>query len=172
MPKSFAYTKKMIGINYQKTKNSNHVDKLTTIYENLIEITKKDAALSGRAGSSNRIKNNSSSRKKRVIKKISWGNVDGLIEQRKFNNVSDLCEKRLKTAPDDAQAYYYLALISKIDGAIGAAELLLKKAVYLDPNHHKALRLFGSLVEQRGDKKLAEVLRRREGRARKRSNAQ
>jgi chemotaxis protein methyltransferase WspC len=169
-PKSFAYTKKRIGVSQLDTKNANHMDKLTTIYENLIEISKKDAALSKNIKSSNR-KNANRDAKKILKEKISWNNIEVLIEQGKFNEVSILCEKRLKTAPDDAQAYYYLALISKMDGGNGSAELLLKKAVYLDPNHHRALKLFWFLAEQRGDKKLAESLRRREDRARKRSGA-
>ena len=69
----------------------------------------------------------------------AWDQIESLIEKGRLNDASVLCENRLKKAPDDAEAYYYLALISKMEGSVGAAELLLKKSVYLNPDSHKAL---------------------------------
>ena len=165
-PKSFAYTKNVMGINYNKENKKGHTDQFVEIYENLLEITKRDVALSKKL---HPLRENGN--KKQIKTKVGWKKIEELIEKGRTNEASVLCEKRLKKAPDDAEAYYYLALVSKMEGGMGAAELLLKKAVYLDPNHHKALGLFCLLAEQRGDQKLALSLRRREGRARNRLSA-
>ncbi|MCK4586249.1 MAG: methyltransferase domain-containing protein [Gammaproteobacteria bacterium] len=167
--KAFAYRKKKLGVNQLKSNGSEHTNQLLKIYENLVEITQKDAALSNKI---KRLENDkrANNPKTNDVKEISiWNKVESLIEKGHLSDASTLCEKQLKKSPDDAQAYYFLALVSKMEGSAGAAELLLKKSVYLNPNHHKALSLFCLLAEQRGDEGLAESLRRREGRARKRS---
>ena len=169
-PKAFAYTKKRLGVNNIKTINNEHTNKLLTIYENLVEITKNDAAISKKIKISNKKTGSHSRNINNGKEKIVWENVKKLIEKGQLKDASVLCEKRLMQVPDDAQAYYYLAVVSKMEGGVGAAELLLKKAVYLDPNHHKALSLFSLLAKERGDLKLVQSLRRREDRARKRSN--
>lgn len=170
LPKSFAYIKNRLGVNHIKESKNEHTNQLVTIYENLVEITQKDIALSNKIRSSNSNKNVHSFNKNQEKAQPVRDKIEKMIEKGQLKDASELCEKRLKAAPDDGQAYYYLALISKMEGGVGAAELLLKKAVYLDPNHHKALSLFCFLAEQRGDTKLAQSLRRREGRARKRSS--
>ena len=170
-PKAFAYTKKMLGINNINEGKNEHTNQLINIYNNLVEITKKDVELSkkisdpGKKQAVDRKGNNP------VKEKSIWKAIERMIEKGRLKDASDLCDKRLKKAPHDAQIYYYLAIISNIEGGVGAAELLLKKAVYLDPNHHKALSLFCLLAENRGDKKLAQSLKRRESRARKRVSA-
>ena len=170
-PKSFAYKKNKLGVSQIKKERSDHTDKLITIYENLVEITQKDAELISKNNNLAVIRKTSRANKK--IKKVEneWKNIESLIEKGQLFDASTQCEKQLKQKPDDAEAYYFLALISKMEGSTGAAELLLKKAVYLNPDHHKALSLFSFLAQQRGDDGLAETLRRREGRARKRSGA-
>jgi chemotaxis protein methyltransferase WspC len=169
-PKSFAYRKNKLGINQDKSDGKKHTNQLMAIYENLVEITQKDVALSKKINFSGENKDNKKKQKKRAKEISVWGQVEGLIEKGYLSDASLLCEKQLKKSPDDAQAYYYLALVSKMEGSAGAAELLLKKAVYLNPDHHKALSLFCLLAEQRGDEGLAESLRRREDRARKRTS--
>lgn len=168
-PKAFAYRKNMLGENNKVARGKKQTKQLIEIYENLVEVTQKDKALSNKLNRPDK-KQHKLSDKKSYKKEISiWDKVESLIERGRLTDASVLCEKQLKKIPDDAQAYYYLGLVSRMEGSLGAAELLLKKAVYLNPNHHKALSLFCMLAEQRGDKELAESLRRREGRARKRS---
>lgn len=167
-PKAFAYTKKVLGMNYIKEGKNEHTNQLINIYKNLVAITKKDVELSKRISSPGKKQAVSRKEKNPVKKKSIWKAIEKMIEKGRLKGASDLCEKRLKDAPHDAQIYYYLAIVSNIEGGTGAAELLLKKAVYLDPNHHKALSLFCLLAEKRGDKKLAHSLKRRESRARKR----
>ena len=167
--KPFAYRKKKLGVNQLKSSGSEHTNQLLAIYENLVEITQKDVALSNKVKRLGNSKRANKPKTKDVKETSVWNKVENLIEKGHLSDASTLCEKQLKESPDDAQAYYFLALVSKMEGSVGAAELLLKKSVYLDPNHHKALSLFCLLAEQRGDEGLAESLRRREGRARKRS---
>ncbi len=170
IPKSFAYTKNILGVDHIKSSIDEHTNQLVTIYENLVEITQKDVVLSKKIRLSNKKQNVHVNNKSQGNVNAVWDDIEKMIEKGQMKNASILCEKRLNEAPDDAQAYYYLALINKMEGGVGAAELLLKKAVYLDPNHHRALSLFCFLAEQRGDKKLAQTLRRREDRARKRTS--
>ncbi len=168
-PKAFAYRKKKLGVNQAESSGKEHTSQLLAIYENLVEITQKDVALSNKINRAGKNKHDKKSTIKHVKETSVWGKVENLIEKGHLSDASILCEKQLKKSPDDAEAYFFLALVSKMEGGVGAAELLLKKAVYLDPNHHKALSLFCLLAEQRGDEGLAESLRRREGRAKKRS---
>jgi chemotaxis protein methyltransferase WspC len=167
-PKTFSYTKKTLGMNSNKTEKYDQKNQLISIYNNLVEVTKRDVELSKKISSPGNKPIVSSKKINTVKENDSWKEIENMIEKGQLRDASILCEKRLKQAPDDAQVYYYLAIISNIEGGFGAAELLLKKAVYLDPNHHKALGLFCLLAEQRGDTKLARSLKRRESRARKR----
>lgn len=173
IPKSFAYRKNKIGTNdISKIEKNENTDQLKSIYENLVEITQKDAELSSKINrTDSKLQKNQKKLQNNLQKSENtiWVQIERMIEKGDLSNASALCEKQLQQHAADAQAYYFLALVSKMEGGFGAAELLLKKAVYLDPDHHKALSLFSLLAEQRGDEDLAQSLRRREGRARKRS---
>jgi len=171
VPKSFGYKKNRLGVDQIKSKGKEHTEKLVEIYESLIEITQKDAELTTRKNINNKKSDEHKSQLNLKSENFSKDNLEYLIEMGHLSDASTVCENRLKDMPDDADAYYFLGLVSKMEGSRGSAELLLKKAVYLNPDHHKALSLFGLLAEQRGDDGLAETLRRREGRAKKRSDS-
>lgn len=169
-PKSFSYHK----ISYKQGEvvsdsSQQSTDKLRLIYDQLVEVTLKDIELSKKRKKSFKSKSKAGEEKKSAEAIVGWWKVDKLIEQGHLKEASSLSEKWLKEHPEEAQGYYYLGLISSLEGSAGAADSLLKKAIYLDPNHHKALGLSALLAEQRGDGGVAESLRRREGRARKRS---
>lgn len=83
----------------------------------------------------------------------------------RLGDAADLCETWIRQTPASADAHYYLGLISHLEGSPGAAESLLKKALYLDPNHHRAIGLLAFLAEQRGDGRSAADYRRRQERA-------
>jgi len=91
------------------------------------------------------------------------------IELGRLTEAAAACEKMLKENQESSEAYYLLGLISHLEGNGGAAESLLKKAMYLDPNHHGALGLSALLAENRGDTDIAQALRRREQRVLKRT---
>lgn len=164
-PKAFAYKK--IGSIKGGEEDVGAVNKLKNIYNNLVEITKKDALLS------NKFKKSCKVDEKRVITSVSanlsWGKVEALIDSGHYDEAAIVCENLLRNYPENADCYYYLGLIGKMRGSYGGAESLLKKAIYLSPNHQKALSLSVVLAERRGDDDGAEYFRRREIKARERN---
>jgi chemotaxis protein methyltransferase WspC len=171
IPRTFAYRKNISAI-HGNSDNMAHKseDNLRLIYDKLVEVTKKDIELA-------KIRKEKFSRilKSSVVRKTSddkpgWWEIEKLIEQGNLVDASFLCEKKISEIPEDAQGYYYLGLVCSLEGNVSAADSLLKKAVYLDPNHHKALGLLALLAEQRGENNVAESLRFRELRAKKRTH--
>ncbi len=96
---------------------------------------------------------------------FSLEKVPGYLEMGRLHDAAIRCEAYLKKNPESCDAYYYLGLISHRQGRAGAAESLLKKALYLDPGHHLAIGLLALLAEERGDAGQAEDYRRRQQRA-------
>jgi chemotaxis protein methyltransferase WspC len=175
---AFAYRKKVVagdGLLNNKIKfkrdHGESIGKLKDIYDQLVEVTRKDTVLSQKINNpiNNPIVNN------RNIKSPvnngtgpAWGEVESLIDSGKYDEAILICEEFLKCYPEDADGYYYLGLISNLQGSAGGAESLLKKAIYLSPNHHKALSLSILLAENRGDDEGADYYRRREKKSRER----
>jgi chemotaxis protein methyltransferase WspC len=62
-----------------------------------------------------------------------------------------LCETHLLRHGPDAQAFYLLGLVREAVGEPLEAEALLRKALYLEPNHYEALTHLAVILEQRGD---------------------
>jgi chemotaxis protein methyltransferase WspC len=144
------------------------ISKLQNIYDQLVEVTKKDVELA-RTIDRNKTKKNTISRKlgyKGSDDDKIWYQVQKLVDQGRLSSASELCEILLNKYPESSDGYYYLGLISNLEGSVGSAEVLLKKAIYLNPQHYKALALSAHVAEKRGDADLARTLRRREQRAR------
>ncbi|MFP5505230.1 MAG: CheR family methyltransferase [Gammaproteobacteria bacterium] len=72
-----------------------------------------------------------------------------------------LCENHLLNSGPDAQAFYLLALVREAVGEPLEAESLLRKALYLEPNHYEALTHLAVILEQRGDLSNAALVRQR-----------
>ena len=72
-----------------------------------------------------------------------------------------LCEASLATHPPKADAYYLLGLLQKTHGFAVEAEISLRKAVYLQPDHVQALAHLALAAEERGDLKAAELFQQR-----------
>jgi len=169
--KAFSFRKK-IARNFVKssTQLSEHpVNKLKDIYDQLVEVTKKDIELSKKINDpKNRLMenyNNNETKNDNVFYKIN-----ALIGGNNLVEASLLCKKSLKKQPENSEAYYYLGVISALHGNNDEAEELLRKAIYLSPDHHKALELSAVLAEKRGDNDGAKSLRRREQKARNRNS--
>lgn len=170
IPRSFAYSKKASSNHVYEDRVDTSVDNLRLIYDKLVEVTKKDVELANKSRDSFSNILKSSVVRKSSDEETGWWKVEMLIEKGDLVNASILCEKKISVAAEDPQGYYYLGLVSSLEGNVGSADSLLRKAVYLDPNHHKALGLLALLAEQRGEDVVAESLRFRELRARKRSS--
>ena len=165
--KAFSFRKKMVKniFNSSAKLNEHPVDKLKDIYDQLVEVNKKDIELSKKI-------NNPKYKLMRDndlnINDDLFDKVDLLINSGYLSEASRLCREFLNEQPENSNAYYYLGRISALQGSNADAETSLRKAIYLSPDHHKALALSAVLAEKRGDEDSAISLRRREQKARKR----
>lgn len=175
IPKSFAYQKKAAKpISTPKSKAAANIKALEAAYQQLMK------TIPAAAPTKTREKRPDKPKKPRAAVNTrnaggqeeisSHGLIGHHIELGRLTEAAAECEKLLKAHPESAEAYYLLGLISHLEGNNGAAEALLKKAMYLDPNHHGALGLSAMLAEKRGDPEIAQTLRRREQRVLKRKS--
>lgn len=70
----------------------------------------------------------------------------------------------LTIAPECAEAYFMLGLLSEHTGADAAAETYLRRAIYLDPGHYEALCHLALLADRGGHAPEAAVFRQRAAR--------
>lgn len=107
-----------------------------------------------------------------VQPKISLISVERLANQGKYQDAIELCQDFLKKNPDSANGYYLLGLVKDLIGEAKEADSMLRKAIYLDPNHEQALVLAGLLAVKRGDIEAALSYRRRAKRVAQRKPGQ
>jgi len=93
--------------------------------------------------------------------KVSLISVERLVTQSKYTEAIELCRRYLKEKVDSADGYYLLGLVLDRDGQGLEADQMLRRAIYLDPNHEKALKLAALLAENRGDIEAALSYKRR-----------
>ena len=96
-----------------------------------------------------------------VTPKISLISVERLANQGKYDDAIELCEAYLIKNPESSEAYYLLGLVKDLNGDPKQADILLRKAIYLNPNHEQALLLAALLAEKRGDIEAALSYKRR-----------
>jgi chemotaxis protein methyltransferase WspC len=84
-----------------------------------------------------------------------------LANEGRYEEAEKFCNAFLEVHPDSAHAHYLLGLIKNSQGQQKVAESLLKKAIYLDPNHEPALVLSCLLAEQKGDVESVQSFKRR-----------
>lgn len=168
--KSFSFRKEIkknvVGSPFfDKLNNDQPVNKLKDIYNQLVNVTKKDIELSKKFNAQ-KYKLTENNDKEGVNIKF-YQKIDALIKENCLSDAFLLCKKFLIKQPEDANTYYYLGLISHLKDNSLAAEKYLKKAIYLLPDHFSALSLLVILAEKRGDEDGAKSLRRREEKARR-----
>ena len=93
--------------------------------------------------------------------KISLVSVERLANQGKYEEAIKLCESYLKQVPDSADGYYFLGLVMDLNGNPQEADVMLKKSIYLNPNHEQALLLASLLAGKRGEIEVALSYKRR-----------
>jgi chemotaxis protein methyltransferase WspC len=143
---AFAYRKKTTKnqIDLESSPHESPAIKLRDVYDQLVKVTEKDIALSEKF----------STLKKRappVPQMGAFSEVDKLIGFGHLDAASTLCEEFLRDAPENPDGYYYLGLICNLQGNVGSAKSLLRKAISLSPDHQKALSLSACLAESNGD---------------------
>lgn len=84
-----------------------------------------------------------------------------MADQGCLEQASALCDQCLALRPDWPEAWLLRAMIDSARQRPRAAEKALRKVLYLAPDHEEALLHLASLLEQRGHKERAELLRRR-----------
>lgn len=95
--------------------------------------------------------------------------AEKLANEGRYAEAATMCRDFLKHQPESAHAHYLLGLINNAQGDSKAAESLLKKAIYLDPNHEQALVLSCLIAEQKGDEEAIKSYKRRIERVRNRN---
>ena len=71
------------------------------------------------------------------------------------------CEQLLKHHGPHAQAFYWLGLLSDVEGQAAQAQTFYRKALYLQPQHSEALVHLAALLESLGDAAGAKRLQER-----------
>ena len=165
--RSFGYVK-VSESNRRKTKRAlqmpqNIPDQWETVFDQLAKLTAVKAQ-TGRAKSENRIKSTKSTKAEKTeafVPKVSLRSVERLANQGKYSDAIELCMIYLKQNPESADGYYMLALIKDLNGESVEAGSLLRKAIYLNPNHEQALVMAALLAEKSGDIEAALSYKRR-----------
>jgi chemotaxis protein methyltransferase WspC len=71
------------------------------------------------------------------------------------------CEQYLSNHPPAAQVFYWLGLLSDVEGSALQAQGYYRKALYLEPQHPQALMQLAALLESQGDRAGARRLQAR-----------
>ncbi|WP_017529745.1 CheR family methyltransferase [Pseudomonas fluorescens] len=75
------------------------------------------------------------------------------------------CDQYLSSHPPAAQVFYWLGLLSDVDGSALQAQGYYRKALYLEPQHPQALMHLAALLESQGDSAGARRLQARAARS-------
>ncbi len=87
-----------------------------------------------------------------------------LADQGRIGEARELCLQHLRAQPRSADAFYLLGVLHAAEGDTTAAAEVLRKAVYLQPDHQDALIQLALLADRRGDRDGARRLRARAAR--------
>lgn len=88
-----------------------------------------------------------------------------LADQGHLDEAAERCENLLQRHSHQADAHYLLGIIREAAGNVQEAETMLRKAIYLDPNHYEALTHLGVICRQKGDAAGARRFQERAARA-------
>ena len=101
-----------------------------------------------------------------LMKDVLLNEARELADRGKSGEAALACEKFLALNPGNAEAYFLLGLIAETEGKTRDAEGYYNRALYLDSKHHEAMIHKALILEGRGDKDGAALLRQRAGRLR------
>jgi chemotaxis protein methyltransferase WspC len=75
------------------------------------------------------------------------------------------CERFLQSHEPVAQVFYWLGLLSEVEGSIAQAQGFYRKALYLQPQHPEALAQLAAVLAAQGDSAGARRLNERAARS-------
>ncbi|HEV7815361.1 MAG TPA: CheR family methyltransferase [Janthinobacterium sp.] len=87
-----------------------------------------------------------------------------LADRGHFEEAAGMCRAHLAVAPDSAEAYFILGILSEHAGKMSAAEDYWRRCLYLQPDHYEALCHLALLAEQHGNQAGAANLKARAAR--------
>ena len=93
------------------------------------------------------------------------GRIATLANEGKSAEARAACEQYLSNHPPAAQVFYWLGLLSDVDGNAQQAQGYYRKALYLEPQHPQALMHLAALLESQGDSAGARRLQARAARS-------
>jgi chemotaxis protein methyltransferase WspC len=91
-------------------------------------------------------------------------NIASLANEGKSAEARAACERYLNLYEPVAQVFYWLGLLSDLDGQAGEAQVFYRKALYLQPQHPEALAQLATLLASQGDTAGARRLQERAAR--------
>ncbi|KQB54616.1 chemotaxis protein CheR [Pseudomonas endophytica] len=90
--------------------------------------------------------------------------IANLANQGKSSDARQVCDQFLQQHGPHAQVFYWLGLLSDVDGQIPQAQSFYRKALYLEPQHSEALAHLAALLASQGDMAGAQRLHERSAR--------
>ena len=87
-----------------------------------------------------------------------------LANEGKSREARALCEQALQQHGPQAQVFYWLGLLSDVEGQTAQAQGFYRKALYLQPQHSEALAHLAALLASQGDEAGARRLHERAAR--------
>jgi chemotaxis protein methyltransferase WspC len=92
------------------------------------------------------------------------GTIASLANEGKTAQARAACDRFLHTHAPVAQVFYWLGLLSEVEGDITQAQGFYRKALYLQPQHPETLAQLGALLAAQGDSAGARRLQERAAR--------
>lgn len=90
-----------------------------------------------------------------------WQEVAALANAGRSDEARQRCERHLQAQGPSAEGYYWLGLLSDVQGNGEQACAYYRKAIYLDPQHPEALTHLAAHLQAQGDTNAAQRLYRR-----------
>ncbi|EGH12517.1 chemotaxis protein methyltransferase WspC, partial [Pseudomonas savastanoi pv. glycinea str. race 4] len=77
--------------------------------------------------------------------------IAGLANEGKSAEARAACERYLQQHEPVAQVFYWLGLLSEVEGSVAQAQGFYRKALYLQPQHSESLAQLAALLAAQGD---------------------
>lgn len=96
-----------------------------------------------------------------VKQNFDFDEIEHMANEGKLKEAAGICEQYLRDGGADADAFYLLGLIRDSEGNSAEAADNYRKAIYLNPNHQKALALLVACLKEKGYNRGMKVLNAR-----------